>query len=277
MLIRPLRRRLLRGVALALPLLLAACGGNPTAPSPGPSTTRVMVLTGDLAFNQVDIGQTATATFTIGNTGTAPLTVTSITGTGPLTSQAAVDWTAGVIAPGASQEVRVAFYPLSLGTYSGVLMVSGDQTSGTNTIPYSAEVVAGTPFAGSWSGSYRIDSCQGVGSAQDLLCSAPSGGRAVGLYPPGTVLPMTLSLAQSGESVSGTLTLGELTGPVTGAVANGLLTLRGSFGSGAVRVTTVHWSSRVIGRTMDGVAAYTVALPGFPGTGVLQTTLVVNK
>lgn len=81
-------------------------------------------------------------------------------------------------------------------------MVSGDQTSGNNTIPYSAEVVAGTPFAGSWSGSYRIDSCQGAGSAQDLLCSAPSGGRAGGLYPPGTVLPMALSLVQNGESVS---------------------------------------------------------------------------
>ncbi|MDP2319497.1 MAG: hypothetical protein Q8O42_09200 [Acidobacteriota bacterium] len=68
-----------------------------------------------------------------------------------------------------------------------------------------------------------------------------------------------------------------MTGPVTGVVANGLLTLRGTVGSGALQVTTVHWSSRVIGRTMDGVAAYSVALPGFPGTGVLQTTLVVHK
>ncbi|MDP3716758.1 MAG: hypothetical protein Q8T13_03220 [Acidobacteriota bacterium] len=77
--------------------------------------------------------------------------------------------------------------------------------------------------------------------------------------------------------MSGTLALGELTGPVTGVIANGLLTLRGSVGSSSVQVTTVHWSSRVIGRTMDGVAAYNVALPGFPGTGVLQTTQVVNK
>ena len=277
MLIRPLLHHLLRGVALAMPLLLAACGANPTAPSQGPSTTRVMVLTGDLAFNQVEIGQTATATFTIGNTGNAPLTVTSITGTGPLTSQGAVNWTAGIVAPGASQEVVVALHPTSLGTYAGALMVSGDQTSGTNTIPYSAEVVAGTPFAGSWSGNFRIDSCQGTGSAQDLLCSAPSGSRPGGLYPPGTVLPMALSLLQNAESVSGTLALGALTGPVTGVIANGLLTLRGSVGSGSVHLTTVHWSSRVIGRTMDGVAAYTVALPGLPGTGVLQTTLVVNK
>lgn len=277
MLIRPILHHRLRGVALAMPLLFAACGGNPTAPSPGPSTTRVMVLTGDLAFNQVEIGQAATATFTIGNTGNAPLTVTSITGTGPLTSQGAVNWTAGIIAPGASQEVRVAFYPLSLGTYSGALMVSGDQTSGTNTIRYSAEVVAGTPFAGSWSGSYRVDSCQGAGSTQELLCSAPSGGRAGGLYPPGTVLPMALLLAQSGESVSGTLALGELTGPVTGVIANGLLTLRGSVGSGSLQVTMVHWSSRVVGRTMEGVAAYNVAMPGVLGTGVLVTTLVVNK
>lgn len=268
---------LLRGVALAAPLAFAGCGGSPTAPSPGPSTTRVMVLTGDLAFNQVDLRQTANARFTIANTGNAPLTVTSITGSGPLPSQAAVDWTAGIIAPGASQEVQVAFHPTSLGTYTGALMVSGDQTAGTNSIPYSAEVVAGTPFAGSWSGSYRIDSCQGVGSAQDLLCSAPSGGRAGGVYPPNSVLPMALSLEQSGESVTGTLALGELTGPVTGVVGNGLLTLRGTVGSGSLQVTTVHWSSRVIGRTMDGVAAYRVALPGFPGTGVLQTTLVVNK
>lgn len=268
---------LVRGVALALPLVVAACGGSPTAPSQGSLTTKVMVLPANLAFNQVEIGQTATVTFTIGNTGTAPLTVTSITGNGPLASQAALSWTAGIIAPGGSQDVTVAFYPASLGTYTGALMVSGDQTSGTNILPYSAEVVMGTPFAGAWSGTYRIDSCQGAGSAQDLLCSAPSAGRPGGLYPPGTLLPMTLSLEQSGESVTGTLALGELTGPVTGVVANGLLTLRGTVGSGSLRVTTAHWSSRVVGRAMDGVAAYDVTLPGFPGTGVLVTTLVVTK
>jgi len=264
--------------ALAMPLVLAACtGGSPTAPSPGPSVTRVMVLAGSLAFNQVDIEQTVTATFTISNTGNAPLTIRSITGIGPLTSQGALSWTAGVIAAGASQEVTVAFHPTSLGTYAGALMVSGDQTSGSNTIPYSAEVVAGTPFAGSWSGSYRVDDCQGAGSVQDLLCSAPSGGRTGGLYPIGSVLPMALSLAQTGDTVTGTLSLGELTGPVTGVVENRLLTLRGTIGSGSLRATTVHWSSRVIGRTMDGVAAYRVTLPGLPGTGVLVTTMLVSK
>jgi len=266
--------------ALAMPLVLAACtGGSPTAPSPspGPSATRVMVLAGSLAFGQADIEQTVTATFTIGNAGNAPLTISSITGIGPLTSQGALSWTAGVIAPGASQDVTVAFHPTSLGTYAGALMVSGDQTSGSNTIPYSAEVVAGTPFAGSWSGSYRIDNCQGAGSVQDLLCSAPSGGRAGGLYPIGSVLPMALTLAQNGDSVTGTLSLGELTGPVTGVIENRLLTLGGTIGSGSLRVATVHWSSRVTRGTMDGVAAYRVELNGFPGTGVLVTTMLLTK
>jgi len=236
-----------------------------------------MVLAGNLAFSQVEIEQTVTATFTISNAGNAPLTITSITGNGPLTSQGALSWTAGVIAPGASQEVTVALHPTSLGTYSGGLMVSGDQTSGSNTLPYSAEVVAGTPFAGSWAGNYRIDNCQGAGSVQDLLCSSPSGGRTGGLYPSGSVLPMALSLAQIGASVTGTLSLGELTGPVTGVVENRLLTLRGTVGSGPLQATTVHWSSRVTGRTMDGVASFSVALPGFPGTGVLVTTLVMKR
>lgn len=277
---RRVAEKALRVFALALPLALADCsGGTPTAPSPSsaPSLTRVMALAGHLTFGQVEIEQTATATFTISNAGNAPLTITSITGTGPLTSQGALSWTAGVIAPGASQEVTVALHPTSLGSYAGALMVSGDQTSGGNTLPYSAEVVAGTPFAGSWTGSYRIDSCQGAGSVQDLLCSPPSGGRPGGAYPPGTVLPMALSLTQTGGSVTGTLSLGELTGPVTGVVENRLLTLRGTVGSGSLQAATVHWSSRVMGGAMDGVAAYRVELTGLPGTGVLVTTMLLKK
>lgn len=76
---------------------------------------------------------------------------------------------------------------------------------------------------------------------------------------------------------TGTLSLGELTGPVTGVVENRLLTLRGTVGSGSLKAATVHWSSRVMGGTMDGVAAYRVELTGLPGTGVLVTTMSLKK
>jgi ABC-type Fe3+-hydroxamate transport system substrate-binding protein len=127
--------RTARGMTAAMVLAVwaAACSGaSPTAPSQ--ASARPLVLSGNLAFIDVEVGQTATATFSIANTGTEPLTVTSITGTGVLPTQAVLNWSAGTVPPGGTQPVTVAYRPTTAGSFSGNLIVTGDQTSGVNTL-----------------------------------------------------------------------------------------------------------------------------------------------
>ncbi len=132
-------------------------------------------------------------------------------------------------------------------------------------------VVVVPPFAGSWSGTYIVESCVGTGSIHDLLCSAPAGSRPGGIYPVGTSLPITLILTQSGSAVSGTFALGGVRGVGTGVVANGLLTLEGTARDGTLTAVITHWSTRAIGNVMDGFANYNISVSGVPGIAILVT------
>jgi hypothetical protein len=254
----------------------AACSGSATPTSPSPD--RRLVLTGNLVFTDVPVGTTVSATFTIANTGNAPLNIASITGTGALPTQAILSWSSGIIPAGASQEVAVAYRPTVAGSFTGSLIVTGDQTSGANTLGYTATAIPATPFSGTWSGTYAVTDCQGGGSAQAAICGAASSGRPGGAFPVGTSLPISMTLTQDGYAVSGNLALGVVTGAVTGAVDDkGLLTLRGTAAGGPFSAAIVHWSTRVIGTTMDGQAAYAVTMTATPGVGGLVTSLVVTK
>lgn len=126
-----------------------------------------------------------------------------------------------------------------------------------------------TPFSGRWSGTYIIDRCDGTGSVQDLLC-----GNARGLFPPGTSLPLALDLTQSGATVSGTISLGQITGVVTGAVRNnGLLTLSGVARSGTATATLTFWDTRAIGSAMDGFFNFNATYSNIPGIAAVSARL----
>ncbi len=138
--------RAISRLALLLALAAAACGKeSPTAPTPSapsatPTVTRVVSLSGSLTFGTVEIGKTSDLTLTIGNNGSATLSVTGITSPDGYT----LNWTSGTIAPGGSQQVTVRFAPTAARSYDGTLTVNGDHTSGTNTTALSG---AGTPPA----------------------------------------------------------------------------------------------------------------------------------
>jgi hypothetical protein len=123
----------------------AACGHDspaaPTAPS-GTTETRVIALSGNLAFGNVTVGSTAAATLHIANTGNAALTLTAIQANGSISGVVHADVSGGAIAAGASRDVTVTFAPTAAQAYSGTLVVTGDQTSGTNTIAISGAGVA---------------------------------------------------------------------------------------------------------------------------------------
>ncbi|HVT46290.1 MAG TPA: choice-of-anchor D domain-containing protein [Vicinamibacterales bacterium] len=132
-------------VLAALLAASAACGHDspaaPTAPS-ATAETRVIALSGNLAFGNVTVGSTATATLHIANTGNAALTVTAVQANGSISGVVHAEVTGGAIAAGASRDVTVTFAPAAAQAYSGTLVVNGDQTSGTNTIAISGTGVA---------------------------------------------------------------------------------------------------------------------------------------
>jgi hypothetical protein len=115
-------------------------------------------LSGNLAFGNVTVGQTATTTLTITNNGNSTLTISGSTvpGGGVYTAS----WTNGTIPAGGSQQVTEFFAPTAAQSYNGTLTVTGDQTSGTNTIAISG---TGTPPPlTNWAfGAGRLDLCTG--------------------------------------------------------------------------------------------------------------------
>jgi hypothetical protein len=86
-----------------------------------------------MAFGNIEVGATFTATLDIRNSGNSMLTVTGMTGPTGYTA----DWTNGTIAAGALRTVAIKFSPIAEQTYNGTLTVNGDHTSGTNTIAIS--------------------------------------------------------------------------------------------------------------------------------------------
>jgi surface-anchored protein len=98
--------------------------GNTPTPAPA------IALTGDLAFGNLTVGQSATRTLTISNPGNATLTVNSLS----YPTGFSGNWSSGTIAAGASQDVTVTFAPNAVQTFSGNVTINSNATSGTNTI-----------------------------------------------------------------------------------------------------------------------------------------------
>lgn len=98
----------------------------------------IIDLSGNLSFGEIQVGNSSQLTFTITNTGTAELLVSSISYPSPVFTG---NWS-GTIAPGANHVVTVTFSPTEAITYSGNVIVNSNAGSGTNTLPISG---TGTP------------------------------------------------------------------------------------------------------------------------------------
>ena len=127
-------------LGLLVTTLTSACGGDhsgitaPTAPTAttveSESPTRIIVLSGDMKFGKVTVGNTLTRTLTISNTGNNTLTWSGIT-TG--NSVFTANPTSGTVAAGGSQAITLTFSPVAVTAYSGTLTVTSDKTSGSHT------------------------------------------------------------------------------------------------------------------------------------------------
>ena len=180
-------------VVLIAALATAACGkSSPTAPTPTSTSTRVVSLSGSLAFGTVEIGKTSDLTLTIRNTGTGTLSVTAITGPGGYTP----NWTSGTIAPGGAQHVTVRFAPTAAQSYGGTLEVHGDHTSGTNTASLSGTGTTPAPSLATITGTATE---QGAGALSGANIEIRDGPDAKNTTTTDAIGTFTLSGLQPGN------------------------------------------------------------------------------
>ena len=119
----------------------ATVSGTGSATSVG--ETRILGLSGNLAFGNVDLGTSATTTLTLSNTGNSPLTWSGLsTGHPAFTASAA----SGTVAAGGSATVTLTLTPAAATSISSTLTVTSDATSGTNTATVSGTGITATRF-----------------------------------------------------------------------------------------------------------------------------------
>ncbi len=98
-----------------------------------PVPTRVIALSGDLAFGSVQVGFSASAVLHIANSGNQPLNVSGLS----LPNGFAASWNAGSIPAGAGQDVTITFTPTAANNYTGFVSVTSDATGGLGNIAIS--------------------------------------------------------------------------------------------------------------------------------------------
>jgi hypothetical protein len=176
-------------------------GGTNTLPVSGTGTavTRVIELSGSLAFGEVDVNTTEQRTFAIANRGNSALTVEFIA----YPSGFAGNWSGGTIASGSSRTVTVTFVPTAAQGYGGTATVVSDRTSGANTLAVSGTGVS-RPVSHTISGHVRDARNAGIGGV--TLTFGNGGGTAVtdgsGFYSKAVDSGWTGMVAPSGTGYS---------------------------------------------------------------------------
>jgi hypothetical protein len=194
----------------------------------GVAPSRIMSLSGDLNFGAIFAGSTAHLTLTITNSGNSDLTFTNIT----LPAHYVASITSGVIAPGATTNVDVAFTPPDTNTFNGTVTVDSDATGGLNTANVTG---AGSSTANPvivLGGDLNFGDVM-VGSAAQLNLMISNSGNAT-LTVSNIYCPPGFSSSFAGTIESGTATNAIVTfSPVTAQLYSDVLTVISDAVSGA--------------------------------------------
>jgi hypothetical protein len=127
-------------------------------------------------------------------------------------------------------------------------------------------------YQGQWTGDYSITGCSGSGvfAVPPAFCDT---------FRVGTILPLTLTLTQSGSQVTGTANFGNITMPVSGPVASdGRLLLNGSAvivqGEANLNTSLQNWGTAISGTSMNGNWGQVWSIN--TGTGFANTTHAIR-
>ena len=225
-------------------------------------TTKLIGVSGNLAFGTVTTGQTATATMTITNGGAATLTVTGITYPAGFSGV----WS-GTIAAGGTQAVTVTFAPVAVTIYSGTVTVNSDATGGTNMLAASGSgqavamltVQANPTNAGSVTGGGVYI----VGSNATLTATASNGWLFASWNDGAIANPRTISMPPNAVTCTATFVSAPMSLTLGNALnATGLVWQTGGNANWAVQTATTH----------DGVAALRSGAIGAGQQTWFQTT-----
>jgi hypothetical protein len=117
-------------------------------------------------------------------------------------------------------------------------------------------------IAGTWIGTYVVDTCAaGSAALQELICGVA--GRTPGVLPVGAAAPIGFQITQSGTDLTAVAAFGEFRGTLTGSDRNAnFLTLRGDLTSNTSTLTLIHWDTRVRTDLMEGFIAFEWRIAG---------------
>lgn len=203
------------GIAVALGVAVAGCGGNTGANPSGPTQTTVQSVTvsslSDLLFLGVTETFTATAT-------------TSSGGSQPVTSGWGTD--APTVASVESGTGRVT------GVGSGMVTVFVDYQGRRGT-----KLIRVLPnYQGVWSGSYFVTACSQTGQMASV------GNPCGSTFAVNRVLPFSFTMTQTRDAVTAQIALGTIAGSGSGPVqTDGQLFLVGTVSTGSLSFDT-QWS-----------------------------------
>jgi hypothetical protein len=225
--------------------------------------TKIVSLSGNLAFGNVIIGSTAQSTLSISNSGNATLTVSGISYPAGFSGA----WS-GTVPAGGSTNVTVTFAPTANTAYGGYITVNSDATSGTNTI---AVTGAGVPVIISLSGNLAFGNVIVGSTPQNTLTISNTGFATMTVsgitYPPGfsgawsgtiaagasasvmvTFAPTAVTTYGGNITVNSDATTG--INAITASGAGMPLTLNMGFGTNALsgsKVLVISWPAAVNG------------------------------
>jgi hypothetical protein len=124
-------------------------------------------------------------------------------------------------------------------------------------------------FAGQFSGTYRVTRCTDDGV---FLGSCDASGLTT------ETLPIALGLSQNQSTVTGTVTLGSLSGAFTGTASGstltGTATLNEVTDQGATLTTSItSWNTSLSGNRLAGEFDVILRAPASPGSVTLNATI----
>jgi hypothetical protein len=124
--------------------------------TPALNTSAASLSFGNVTFGGVTQGGSATQNLTLSNTGTAQLTISGITITGPDANSFTADLIGGAspIAPGGIQTIAIHFTPTRLGVQNATLVIASDAPGGPVSVSLSG---TGTADLATISGDVRLD------------------------------------------------------------------------------------------------------------------------
>ena len=229
--------------------------------------TRILSVSGNLAFGNVNIGSSVTAAMTISNTGNTALTIAGIYYPYGFTG----NWAGGTIAPGASQLVTVTFSPAWAGSTAGPVTVYANQTSGANTIQASGTGVTVPTRTIALSGNLAFGNVNIGSPATGYLYISNTGNTAL------TVFGITYPAGFTGNWAGGTVAPGWYQvvavtfNPTTAGISSGAVTVNANQTSGTNSITAsgtgVTVPTRIL--SLSGNLAFGNVNIGSPGTATM--------